>query len=294
MAELRVILDTDIGDDVDDAYALALLVRSPEVQLEAVTMSTGRLAAKANIARRLLDLGGLEDVPVYRGLPGPGPITEPKQAEWARDHHSRGVIGDEAATELVRRASASPGEIVLLAIGPLTNLGAALDQDPDFGRRLRQLILMGGSLVHGYDYGAKSAEHNIAHDACASQKVFKCGANLVVVPLDATNGLQVTPRRMAQLAVARNPICDALIDLTALCEFEYPTLHDPRACGVLLHEKLGLGVEMRLEVTEDGFTDHVPGDPNCKVILSPGADLLFQLLWERYTAGQAPGQSRSA
>jgi len=290
VSKFRVILDTDIGDDVDDAYALALLLCSPEIQLEAVTVNTGKLAPKAAIARRLLDLGDLKKVPVYAGLPGPDPNMERGQAAWARDYRSDGVMGDKGARELVRRAAAAPGEMTLIAIGPLTNLGAALDQDPDFGRNLRQLILMGGSIVHGYEYGSKTAEYNIKHDAAASRKVFACGANLVVVPLDVTRMQQVTARRMAQLALVHKPICDALVELTALAEYEYPTMHDPRACAVLLHEELALGAEVRLEITDDGFTNLVHGEPNCRVILEPKVDLFFQLLWERYLAGPAARQ----
>ena len=285
MSELRVILDTDIGDDIDDAYALALLICSPEVRLEAVTVNTGDIAARAQLARRMLDEGGLHRVPVYQGLAGPGEARWPKQADWSRHHEPAGVIDQGAIAQLVRRAADAPGELTLVAIGPLTNLGAALDMDPEFGRRLRRLVLMGGSIVHGYDYGAQSAEYNIAHDPPSAQKVFSCGADLVVVPLDATNRLQVTARQMAQLALAGNPISRALVELTALSSFEHPTLHDPRTCAVLLDARLALGVRMRLEVTADGFTNLVPGEPNCTAVISPERTRFFDLLWQRYTAG---------
>jgi inosine-uridine nucleoside N-ribohydrolase len=260
VSELRVILDTDIGDDIDDAYALALLICSPEVRLEAVTVNTGDIAARAQLARRMLDEGGLHRVPVYQGLAGPGEARWPKQADWSRHHEPAGVIDQGAIAQLVRRAADAPGELTLVAIGPLTNLGAALDMDPEFGRRLRRLVLMGGSIVHGYDYG-------------------------VVVPLDATNRLQVTARQMAQLALAGNPISRALVELTALSSFEHPTLHDPRTCAVLLDARLALGVRMRLEVTADGFTNLVPGEPNCTAVISPERTRFFDLLWQRYTAG---------
>jgi inosine-uridine nucleoside N-ribohydrolase len=287
MDKHRVILDTDIGDDVDDAYALALLICSPEIQLDAVTINTGKVDSKAKIARRMLDLAGLKEVPVYRGLPGPDPSKEHAQAEWARNYRSEGIIADDGVGELVKRAAASPGEITLLAIGPLTNIGAALDKDAGFGRNLRQLIIMGGSVVHGYEYGKRNEEYNIVHDVSASKKAFGCGANLTVVPLDATNKLQVTPRRMAQLAVCNNPICRALLELTALYEGDHPTMHDPRTCAVLLHERLAAGVDMRLEIGSDGRTDHASGEANCKVVLEPKAGLLFRIMWERYLAGPA-------
>ncbi|NIM05291.1 MAG: hypothetical protein GTO55_04195 [Armatimonadetes bacterium] len=282
MEKHRVILDTDIGDDVDDAYALALLLCSPEIELEAVTVNIGKVTAKASIARRMLDIAGMQRIPVYVGLAGADPYKQGNQAAWAQNYQSDAVIGDDGVGELVRRVTASPSEITLIAIGPLTNLGAALEEDPDFGRKLKELIIMGGSIVHGYEYGERSAEYNIAHDTPASKEVFACGANLTVAPLDATNRQQVTARRMAQLAAAHNPICDALIELSALYERDFPTLHDPRACTVLLHEELATGPDMRLEVSDEGFTDLVPGVPNCKVIVEPKIDLFFQLLWERY------------
>lgn len=285
MGKVRVILDTDIGDDVDDAYALGLLACSPEVRLEVVTTNTGRTDARAAIARRMLDLAGLEEAPVYHGRPGPDPNKLGEQAAWAQNYHSHAPTMEGAVEELVRRAAAEPGELTLVAIGPLTNVGAALEMDPSFGRNLRRLIIMGGSIVHGYEYGRRVAEYNIVHDTPASQKVFNCGADLVVVPLDATRMQQVTPRRMAQLAVARNPVCDAIVELSALYHGEYPTLHDPRTCAVLLDERLAAAFPARLEVDRAGFTNHIAGEPNCRVVLEPMMELFFQTLWERYLAG---------
>ena len=277
----RVILDTDIGDDVDDAYALALLMGSPEVKLEAVTINTGEQLPKARLARKLLDLAGLSTVPVYTGAQGKYPGRVKEQTHWAADYASAGAIGEGAIEQLVRRAAAEPGEITVIAIGPLTNIKLALEKDPNFGRNLRWLVVMGGSIVHGYDFGNKCAEGNIHCDIAASQAVFASGANIILVPLDATARQQITPKQMAELAVADNALCDALLELTTLCEYVYPTMHDPRACAVVLTEELGRSFSARVEVSDAGLTNIVPGDPNCRVVLEPKIAEFFALMWPR-------------
>ena len=287
----RVILNTDIGDDIDDVFALALLARSPEVKLEAVVTTIGDQPAKAALVRRLLDLAGLQNVPVYCGLAGKYPGRKLGQMEWGRGYNSSGVIGQDGIDELVRRAKEARGKLTLVSIGPLNNLGAALEQDPDFGRNLREIVLMGGSVYHGYGREAQSAEFNIECDRKASQMVFASGAKLLVVPLDSTYRQRVSADQLTQLAQSQTPIAQALTELVRLWHTDpwirarqRPTLYDVRTVAVLLNAELAGAQPLRLEVSAAGFTNVIPGEPNCRVVLEPKQGLLMKLAWERYLA----------
>src|SRR5207237_8335416 len=146
--EVSVVLDTDIGSDVDDAIALAFAMRHPRVDLRAVTTVSGDTTLRARLARRLLALGGQSAVPVGAGLASP---TGPGSPAWF-GHEGVGVIeqgqdesqpGDGVDLLLDRVDAASQ----LVTIGPLSNVEAALDRDPSFTGRLRCMATMGGCLA---------------------------------------------------------------------------------------------------------------------------------------------------
>src|SRR5687768_3927700 len=113
----KVIFDTDIGDDIDDAYALVQVASAPNVQLLGVTTAFGQTGERAVLAAKLLHVMGRDDVSVYAGRRGPAEIR--RQYDWARGYQSR-AIQEEAAVDFMRREiERAPGEITLIAVGPL-------------------------------------------------------------------------------------------------------------------------------------------------------------------------------
>ncbi len=179
----RLVIDTDIGTDVDDLWTLAMVPNLVDVSLEAVTIVYGNTDVRARLASVALQGMGL-DVSVFRGREQP---MSGKSVLWA-GHEGAGVPGISDATYssgdavdvLVELAASPPGTLEILAIGPLTNIAEAIRRDPDFARNLKRLIVMGGEFRSGWP------EHNFASDVVATDIVLRSGAPITVVPLDQT------------------------------------------------------------------------------------------------------------
>src|SRR6266849_2324069 len=192
----KVNLDTDIGDDIDDAFAVALALRSPELQILGITTTFGDTETRAKLLDRFLAEVGRPDIPVAAGAPSPPKST------------------------LTQRRYA--------AIGPLMNIGAAIDKDPATFRKLKRIIMMGGSIHRGYgDLGfgpptPPQPEWNILNDIPSAQKLFGAGVPLFVMPLDATQ-LKLDEVKRAFLFSQGTPITDALTLLYHQWGHETPT-----------------------------------------------------------------------
>jgi inosine-uridine nucleoside N-ribohydrolase len=245
---LRAILDVDTG--VDDALALALAVRSPQVELLAVTTVAGNvpLPATTENTRRVLAHLDAARVPVHRGFSRPlaRPLT------IASHVHGETGLGDlelppspgetskpSAPEFLVERITAAPGEITLICTGPLTNLAAAIALEPSLPAALRRLVLMGGSLGRGNV--TPYAEFNIYVDPEAAAQVF-AACPLTMVGLDVTERTLLTRAAWERLAGVDSPT-GRLVHGVAGQGFrekgwEGMELHDPLAVGVALEPTL--------------------------------------------------------
>src|SRR4029077_19948451 len=225
----KIILDTDIGDDIDDAFALALALRSPEIEVIGITTAWGDTSLRAKLANRLVKDVGTRPIPVRAGV-----RTESKsnftQNQWASGGAAAPVSPD-AVEFLLEQARKSPGEITLIAIGPLTNIGAAIDRDADGFRKFQRVVLMGGSIRRGYgDLGyapdrGPEPEYNIYCDVAAAQKLFVSGTPIFMMPLDPKQ-LQVDKQKGALLFRQGTPLTDALTLLYHEWGQQTPTLFD--------------------------------------------------------------------
>lgn len=205
----RVIFDTDPG--VDDAMALLLLLRSPELQLDAVTTVYGNVDVEQTTRNAiiLLDVAGRSDIPVARGADRP--LMRHRQRGGAVVHGdnglggaalpepSRGAGGQRAAELIVERImAAEPGEITLIAVGPLTNVALATCLEPRIVERVHQLIIMGGAVTVPGNV-TPLAEANFYNDPEAARIVVAAGYPLVLVGLDVTHQALITPRQIEWL-----------------------------------------------------------------------------------------------
>jgi purine nucleosidase len=227
----RVILDTDIGTDVDDCLALALLLGSPEIALTGITCVYGDVALRARMVRKLLALRGLSGIPVLEGASEPllgtptgllGGARGPGLIE-ANDEAVDGGETEDAVDFLVRTVREAPEEIHLLAIGPLTNVALALKRDPRFGRDLGALTIMGGALRGRESLGLPYVEHNIRCDPEAAHVVLSSGIPLTLVPLDVTTRVRITPAGVARIAAAGTPFHAAVAEQVE----RYPPVRAP-------------------------------------------------------------------
>ena len=294
MEKIRVIYDTDIGDDIDDAYALSLLLSSPEVQLEGVCTVHGPVERRARIARKLLAAAGREDVPVIVGLAGRGDTNAvPNQGPWAGEMDVT-MCARDPVKFVADRVAATPGKIHLLAVGAQTNVGTLFRTHPQVARQLASVVVMGGSVYRGYSRAdAPQAEHNIRCDPQAARAVVQAGADLTLVPLDATMATRLSDDQLKRIADSKAPLAKAMTELLPLWRggsTNNPVLHDPLAAALLIKPDLGRIREMHIEVTDEGMTEPVErGTPNAKVCLEVDAVRFFDLFLSRLTEGRTPG-----
>jgi len=252
-AKIPIILDTDIGTDIDDAFALALILESPELELLGVTTVSGDTQARARLAAKMLWEAGRRDVPVAAGEPGkPLPID---QTRWAEGFTSSALRSQPAVDFLRSEIEKRPGEITLVPIGPLTNIAALLKQHPAVTRRIKRIVLMGGSVAHGYgDDRNPTAEYNIAQDPAAAQVVFSSGVPILMVPLDATAMLELDEAMRHRVFTHLSPLTNALTVLYHLWNHPTPILFDPMAVAMLIDPSLCETKELAIEVDAKGFT----------------------------------------
>ncbi len=280
----KIIIDTDIGDDVDDAFALALAVQSPELEILGVTTTFGDTEARAKITDRFLGEVGRAEIPVLTGKAtatrnpmsqkpyGAGRFTKPSHPD--------------AVEFLLDQIRKHPGEITLIAIGPLMNLGAAIDKDAATFRKLKRVALMGGSVRRGYgDLGYTAPvppmpEWNILNDIPSAQKLFTSGVSLFVMPLDSTQ-LKLDEVKRAFLFTQGTPVTDQLTVLYHLWGQQTPTLFDPMTIAFALKPDLCPVTPLHLRVDEKGFTREEPGTPNAQVCLDSNSEDFFKFYLKR-------------
>lgn len=223
----QVILDTDIGSDVDDALALIQILGSPTLELAGVTTVYGDTALRARIARRYAALAGVELL-AYPGeetpLSGRGVWWAGHEGSLHGDLDSEPVADHGAVDYLIRTVLDRPGEIDIVAIGPLTNIAAAIQQESRFASSVRGLWMMGGAFASG------EAEHNFRSDTTAAQIVFDAGIPTVVTGLEVTRQIEMRNDslvRIAESGPAGRALQADIAQWWAYWNTEWNVPHDP-------------------------------------------------------------------
>ncbi|MGA8308389.1 MAG: nucleoside hydrolase [Terriglobales bacterium] len=212
----RVIIDTDPG--VDDALALLLAMRSPELKIEAITAVAGNVPLELTLpnALRMVEISGRTDIPVAAGAKAPL-LRRLVTAAYAHGENGLGgaIFPDpkikpvaEPAEELIRQIIRKyPGEVTLIPVGPLTNIATALNTDSELAGMVKGIVMMGGSLSGGNITPA--AEFNVYVDPEAARIVFQSGIPITMVGLDATRKTSLTEEHVRVLEAAQNPVSQA-------------------------------------------------------------------------------------
>jgi len=284
----KIIIDTDIGDDIDDAFALALALRSKELEIIGVTATFGDTEMRARLLDRFLGEVGRGDIPVAVGAATPvkGTFTQQRYAEGG--HFAKSTHPD-AVNFILEQIRRYPAQITLVAIGPLMNVGAAIEKDAATFRKLKRVVLMGGSVRRGYgDLGYGPAhgpqpEWNILNDIPSAQKLFAAGVPLYVMPLDSTQ-LKMDEVKRAFLFAQGTPITDALTLLYHEWGQETPTLFDPMTIAFMVNPGLCPVEAMRIRVDEKGYTREEKSSgaaPNAEVCLDSNPDAFFRFYLSR-------------
>lgn len=267
---IQVILDTDLGDDIDDAYALGVCLRHPALELVGVATVRGDTELRAAQARYLLALEGHPEIPVAAGsrdaLDDLVPIERNCQAAVIPAHEEeRWRAGrQDGVRALAEWAEAHPGA-ALLPIGPLTNIARLIREFPEAFQQIGRLVIMGGHLRLDLD----QPEWNFRCDPRAAQTVLACGKPILLVGLDVTLQCRMTREDLDAIRAARTPLTAALAAMTRLwqdaCDREslrLPVLHDPLAALALAEPEVLKTVPRELRVDKHGNCAAGSGTPN--------------------------------
>ncbi|HUC85076.1 MAG TPA: nucleoside hydrolase [Candidatus Acidoferrales bacterium] len=263
-----VILDTDIGDDIDDTWALAFLLQSPELDLKLVIGDYGKAQYRARLLAKFLQRAARGDVPIGLGL-DLGPQGGGRQSAWVADYDLKsypGKIHTDGVQAIIDTIMQSPQPVTLICIGPAPNIAAALQREPRIARHAR-FVGMDGSVRLGYGGVPRPcAEWNVKANPQAIQAVFAAPWDITITPLDTCGLVQLTGDKYRRVRDSSAPRVADLIPNYRLwlaadpasppdaAEQHSSTLFDTVAVYLAQQQDLCVMEKLHLRVTDDGMT----------------------------------------
>jgi len=240
MSPMKIVLDTDIGTDVDDALALGFVLNSPEIELLAVTVVSSEVKLRSRLAAKILNVWGRSDIPVAVGRDD----TFDGRAVSANPVNQHGVLTADDPTPpgnaidlMIEAIQSHPGEVTLVSIGQLTNVATAFEQAPELTEQVQRLVMMAGSVAHEI-----KSEYNIRCDPAAAAYIFDLPVEKILIPLDVTTRCKYREQHHTELAGAGTApsaliwqMIQAWQQATGRIE---PTLHDPLAVAATFAREL--------------------------------------------------------
>ena len=273
----RVILDTDIGDDIDDAWALATCIRHPGLELTGVTTVLSDTELRAAEARYLLEIGGMADVGVAAGS-----RDALDRIVKIKRNNQAGILGEknekrlrEGRTDAIRflaEKARETDDLVLIPVGPLTNIARFIVEFPDDFDRIAGLVIMGGHVIPDRE----GPEYNAGRDPRATRTVFACGKPITMVGLDVTLRCLMTNDDLRDIKSKNTPLGNNIIGMTELWQeagrrkapdapIRMPIVHDPLAVLVAADPSSVAIEPMHIEIDEQGRCIRASGKPNVNV-----------------------------
>ena len=294
----KVLFDCDLGGDVDDAFAVALLLTSPEFEVLGLVMDHGNTTKRGQVACRLLyELGLEKHIPIVVGRPTPRMVGEQSgiagdsnQFIWAQGFERVKPVSTDAAKFIIENLRRYPNDVILFTVGPVCNIEDVLKQDPEALKLAKRVIAMFGSFEMGYGGpGTKpEPEWNVRADAKAGQALLASGAKLTLAGLDTTTMVKLGEADRTRLLYRNSPLTDALCGLYTLwrCK-EYarpdPTLFDVVPVGMVLWPELFTSRPAHVRVTDKGMTElAADAQPNCEIGVTVEKDELIKRAMDRY------------
>lgn len=297
----RIIIDADPG--VDDIFALLLAIRSAEIQIEAITVVSGNcdLENATNNTLKILDMENQYNIPVYKGM-DKALKAKNKNASHVHGNNGMGGVCYEPSTLqakkihavdfLIEKVKNNPGQITIVAIGPLTNIACAINKDKDFASNVKRIIVMGGAMKEGNI--TPSAEFNFYKDPDAAEVVSNANfKQIIMIGLDVTTKLPLNEKIECLLQNINNDLSNFLFKITRTgadfdrkLGFDGLILNDPLTIAYLLDPSIIELKNIEVDIETDGeligksnisFT----GKSNCLVACDVNSDKFYKLLFER-------------
>lgn len=282
----KVIIDTDIGDDIDDALALALALSSPELEILGVTTVYGRVDIRAKLAAKLLKAYKKQHIPVARGFSkpiiNPEPNHLPYYGDVVSDNEIFPNIVDRHAIDLIEGIVESEKEVTLITIGAMTNAAIFLLKNPHLKSRIKIISMA------GYVYYPK-AEYNITCDPEAAHIVLSSGVDVTLVPLDVTLKCRMTADIFNRFFTSKKEevsvVASYIKSWRRYCN-AYPLLHDPLAITVSFNEEVvklrkeNVSVELRGKKSR-ALTIPGQGEKNVRVAYEVDVEKFLRIFEEK-------------
>ena len=265
---MKIILDTDIGDDIDDAFALQFLISRKEIELLGVTTVYKNVEQRAKITKNLLKLANRENIPVHSGINKPlrkdiRILPNEKVEENGLiniDHYTTDIEkvaydGKYAVEFILNTIKKYPNEVIVVAIGPLTNIAQAIKTDKETFSLAKEILLMGGR------FNDKKSEWNIEIDPEAARIVYESGVKVTSISFDATIQTSMTKEDVAKVNALTNPSDRYLAKMMnrwiAHDEMNWvgeklPLLHDVLAVATLVDESVCKYEEIYFSIPLEG------------------------------------------
>ncbi len=301
---IPVIFDTDIGSDIDDTWALAFLLRCPELDVRLVTTDRGRPEYRAKLACQILEAGGRQDLPVGLGPEWEGNTGQTRQEPCAEGYalsSYAGEIIEDGVGAMIDMILGSTELITVVGIGPLPTVSAALKREPRIAENARFIGMYGSlRLGHKRDRDNVIAEANVVNDAKACQAVFEASWPVTITPLDTCGIVQLKGEFHRQVAESDDLLARAVMSNYAtwwmrgkaaatdaeLWKRESSILFDTVAVYLAFSEDLLVMEDLRVRVTDDGFT-RIKEKAKVQRCATEWKDLdaFYDLLVERLTNG---------
>ncbi len=268
---MKIIFDTDLAGDIDDAFAHALVQISPEFEILGITVCDGPTDRRANVSCRMLYLAGQEDIPVAVGRPTRLDDAHPRQLHWGDGFDTVRPIKKSAADFIIEMLKKYPNEVTIISVGPVTNLGDVIRKDPKAWKLVKGVYSMFGSFYMGYGKDpAISPEWNVICDIESAQLFMNSGVPITLAGLDVTTMVQYGADRRLALLMRNSPLTDALCGLYSLWSDgnmkRDPTLYDCVAVAMAFNDSFVSTREAYVRVDDKGYTViDESRDPNCTI-----------------------------
>ena len=240
-ARIPIILDTDIGDSIDDALALAFALHSPELDVRAVTTVIDDVESKTRLASKMLGVYNRREIALAMGAPEPlldasMPASSKEFEVLTRNDTIPDAARRRASDVIIDTLLQSRGKITIVAIGPMTNIAIALKTDPRIKNNIERIVTMSGAYV------GSELEYNVKRDRVAAEIVFHSGVPISAVGLDVTSECKLREKDLDRMRLADDPAGTFLIRLVDLAEQQThdssPTLYDPLAVAAVFRPDL--------------------------------------------------------
>ena len=283
--KIPIIFDTDICDDIDDTWALALLMQSDEFDIKLITTAVGNTEAKAKVVAKFLETVGRTDIPIGIGVRHH--TNGHRQTSWARDYDLSsypGTVYDDGVQAIIDTVMKSRRPIKIVAVGPLPNIAQALKEEPRIAQKA-EFVGMHGSVRRGYgDSTDISPEYNVKAYVKSAKVVFAAPWEMTITPLDTCGVIHLKAEKYRKVFECDSVLTRALIDnyriwyrqgilaenkdidpaeldkrVSEKVDSSSTTLFDTVAVYLTMTTELVKMEQLPIEVTDDGYTRIVEG-----------------------------------